>query len=47
MLKEWFCDGSARRRLFAWLGLVVFVGHAVFKATLKMRLNGWYERYAA
>ena len=45
MLREWFCEGGCRRRLFAWLGLVVFVGHAVFKAVLKMRLNSWYERF--
>ena len=46
MLKEWFCEGTCRRKLFAWLGLFVFLGHAVFKAWLKMRLNGWYERCA-
>ena len=45
MLKEWFCQVKFRSNLFAWFGLVVFVGHAVFKAWLKMRLNGWYERF--
>ncbi|MDA9633301.1 hypothetical protein N9S81_00010 [bacterium] len=45
MLKEWFCQGSCLRRVWAWVGLVIFVGHAVFKATLKMRLNGFYERF--
>ena len=34
-----------RRTLFAWAGLVVFVGHQAFKAWLKYALNEWYEGF--
>ena len=30
-------------RCFAWVGLIVFCGHAVFKAYLKTRINTFYE----
>ena len=34
MFREFFC-GCHRRTVFAWLGLLVFVGHQAFKAWLK------------
>tara|TARA_B110000046_G_scaffold93149_1_gene101142 strand:- start:97 stop:1338 length:1242 start_codon:yes stop_codon:yes gene_type:complete len=45
MLREFFCAGSAQQLLFAWTGLVVFLGHAFFKAWLKWALNGWYAKF--
>lgn len=41
MLCEYF-----RSSWFAWLGLSVLVGHSLFAAWLKRRLNEWYG-YAA
>ena len=43
MLREYFLAGNAR--CFAWSGLFVFVGHQVFKAVLKYRLNTWYGHF--
>lgn len=45
MLREFFASGPWSRIAFAWLGLLVFVGHAVFKAWLKWALNEWYEEF--
>ena len=43
MLRQFFCEGGQRRVLFAWLGLLVFIGHQVFRAWLKFAINNWYE----
>lgn len=45
MLREFFCEGGTRRRSFAYVGLCVFVSHAVFKSWLKVALNAWYEAF--
>ena len=45
MLREFFCSGSTQQLAFAYVGLIIFVGHAVFKAWLKVALNGWYEAF--
>jgi len=45
MLREFFLSGTCCRLLFAWGGLLVFVGHGLFKAWLKWALNGWYSRF--
>jgi len=45
MLREFFCAGTAQQLLFAWAGLIIFVGHALFKAWLKWALNGWYATF--
>ena len=45
MFREFFCSASRKQRAVAWSGLLVFVGHAVFKAYLKAALNGWYGRF--
>ena len=45
MLREFFCSGPANRLIFAWFGLIVFLGHAVFKAWLKWALNNWYAEF--
>ena len=45
MLREFFCSGPWRRLTFAWVGLAIFVGHAVFKAWLKYALNLWYTEF--
>lgn len=37
MLREYF-----RSSWFAWVGLLVLVGHSLFAAWLKRRLNEWY-----
>ena len=45
MLTEFFCAGPRWRVAFAWVGLGVFVAHAVFKAWLKWALNDWYAEF--
>lgn len=40
MFHEFFSTGG--RRCFAWAGLFVFVGHQVFKAVLKYRINAFF-----
>ncbi len=44
MLREYFFVRSGWRRVGAWAGLIVFVGHQAFRAWLKFALNNWYER---
>ena len=43
MLREFFLRKNTG--VFAWFGLVVFVGHQVFRAVLKYRINSWYGRF--
>ena len=45
MLREFFLSGTCCRILFAWGGLLTFLGHGVFKAWLKWALNGWYATF--
>jgi peptide/bleomycin uptake transporter len=45
MLREFFCSGPAERLLFAWVGLLIFVGHSAFNAWLKWALNDWYAKF--
>ena len=40
MFREYFATGG--RRCFAWAGLLVFVGHQIFKAVLKYRINAFF-----
>ena len=43
MFREFFATGG--RRCFAWAGLLVFVGHQIFKAVVKFRINTWYGHF--
>ena len=45
MLSEFFKHDTFRVRGFAYVGLLVFLCHAIFKASLKARLNTWYGRF--
>jgi len=45
MLREFFVDRSWLKLLWAWTGLVVFVGHQVFRAYLAWAINEWYEEF--
>ena len=45
MLRQFFCDGGRERVLFAWIGLLVFLSHQVFRAWLKYAINNWYEMF--
>lgn len=45
MLREFFCSGPPERLIFAWSGLIVFIGHGAFKAWLKYALNDWYAHF--
>lgn len=45
MFREFFLAESRRQRLGAVGGLLVFIGHAGFKAYLKWALNGWYTNF--
>lgn len=42
MFREFFC---ARHPLFAWIGLCVLCGHALFGAWQKARLNSWFKEF--
>lgn len=44
MLREFFLKFSFKG-LIAWAGLFVFVGHQLFRAYIKWRLNLWYETF--
>ncbi len=43
MLREFFLIGNSR--VFAWFGLVVFLGHQGFKAYLAAAINDWYGNF--
>tara|TARA_X000001036_G_scaffold274029_1_gene254566 strand:- start:3761 stop:4912 length:1152 start_codon:yes stop_codon:yes gene_type:complete len=43
MLREFFLIGDSR--VFAWFGLVVFLGHQGFKAYLAAAINDWYGNF--
>ena len=45
MYHAFFCDGPRLRRVEAWVGLAVFLGHQVFRAWLKWAINDWYGRF--
>jgi peptide/bleomycin uptake transporter len=45
MLREFFCAEEGWQRLWAWVGLIIFVGHQAFRAYVSWRLNGWYESF--
>ena len=45
MYREFFCHGSCCRVLWAWFGLLVFLGHQAFKAYLAWAINSWYENF--
>ena len=45
MFREFFCSGPPGRLCFAYTGMFVFLGHALFKAYLKKALNDWYAAF--
>ncbi len=45
MLREFFCAEEGWQRVWAWVGLIIFVGHQAFRAFVSWRLNGWYESF--
>ena len=45
MFREFFCSASKYQCSFAWGGLLVFIGHSVFRAYLKAALNQFYGRF--
>lgn len=45
MLREFFCAESGRQRVWAWVGLLIFVLHQAFRAYISWRINGWYESF--
>lgn len=45
MFREFFCSASKQQCFFAWAGLLVFVGHSMFRAYLKAALNQFYGRF--
>jgi len=45
MLVEFFWEPRVGKRVWAWSGLLVFLGHQAFKAYLAWAINGWYERF--
>lgn len=45
MLREYFCHRKKSTTAFAWGGLLVFVGHQLFRAYLKRAINAWYETF--
>jgi peptide/bleomycin uptake transporter len=45
MIREFFHSGGYVKQTFAYIGLLIFIGHSVFKAWLKVALNNWYEEF--
>lgn len=45
MLTQFFCARNVRTLLVAWLGVVVVVGHSVFKAWINGRLNAFFGSF--
>lgn len=45
MFKEFFCVSDGRSLLLAWGGVLVVVGHALWSAWLKYRINNWYNGF--
>ena len=45
MLREFFCAEEGWQRVWAWVGLIIFIGHQAFRAFVSWRLNGWYESF--
>lgn len=45
MLREFFASGSWSDVAKAWAGLCLVVGHGLFRAWLKWRLNEWYGAF--
>lgn len=45
MFREFFCSASKYQCSFAWCGLLVFIGHSVFRAYLKAALNEFYGQF--
>lgn len=45
MLREFFLDRTCCQLLWAWVGLLVFLGHQIFKAYLSWAINNWYESF--
>lgn len=45
MFRQFLCDGTSGQLLWAWFGLLTFIGHHAFKAYLSWRLNVWYEHF--
>jgi|TARA_B110000967_G_scaffold40462_1_gene40369 peptide/bleomycin uptake transporter len=45
MLREFFREGSRRSVAWAWSGLLLILGHAIFRAWIKYKLNAWYGEF--
>ena len=45
MFREFFLQGRFTSCLFAWIGLVIIVLHALLRAYIKYRMNDWYGRF--
>lgn len=45
MRAEFFHHKDVCTRCFAYIGLFVFLAHALFRANLKAQLNSWYGRF--
>ena len=42
MFRQFFLS-KKRKTVFAWFGLITFLGHQLFRAWLKFALNQWYQ----
>lgn len=45
MLREFFCARSRSLRVWAWLGGLCIVGHALLRAYIKYLINDWMGRF--
>lgn len=45
MLREFFLSPKRGRRVWAWAGLVLVVGHALLRAYIKRLINDWLGRF--
>lgn len=45
MLREFFLAPRASIRVWAWVGIVAIVGHALLRAYIKYLMNDWMQRF--
>ena len=45
MLREFFLQSRGAERVWAWFGLAVVLGQAVFSAYIKFAVNKWFSTF--
>lgn len=45
MLRQFFLSSDRRTAVWAWVGLLSFLAHQMYRAYLKYQINDWYESF--